>query len=185
MPPHERLDAVLGPAVDNLWQASLNKNTRTAYSSGLQCFLSFAVMFGVSFAGALPQISEEVLVYFVTHCHQMLNLSAATIQVYLAGIRYFYIKAGLSDPISHSSQLAYIMRGIKKKSQPTSPKRLPITFDILKQICSLLNGGVFSQFMDLQLRCMCQMAFFGFLRCGEFTVRSKVDDQGCVYSNNE
>ncbi|XP_033730724.1 uncharacterized protein LOC117320169 [Pecten maximus] len=181
MPSHERFDAGLRHEVEVLWEASLNKNTRTAYSSGLRCFLSFATMCGVIFSRGLPSISEEVLVYFVTHCHQMLKLSAATIQVYLAGIKYFYIKAGLGDPIGDSTQLAYIMRGIKKQSKPTAPKRLPITFEILKSICSLLNGDVFSPYMDLQLVCMCQMAFFGFLRCGEITVRNKTNDQGCVY----
>lgn len=66
------------------------------------------------------------------------------------------------------------MRAIKR-SQGTWPssRRLPITYDILLAICRLLGAGVFSPFTDLMLSCACQLAFFGFLRCGEFTVRSR------------
>lgn len=50
---------------------------------------------------------------------------------------------------------------------------MPITSTILKELCKLLRSGVFSPLIDLMLQSAFNLAFFGFLRCGEFTCRSK------------
>ena len=42
-------------------------------------------------------------------------------------------------------------------------------------MCSLLRKGVFDLFTDRLLEAACVMAFFGFLRCGEFTVMDQFD----------
>ena len=60
-------------------------------------------------------------------------------------------------------------------------KRLPIaTSEILINLCKLLERGVFSPFIDLILQCVFKMAFVGFLRCGEFTVRCKEKYPYCM-----
>ena len=53
-------------------------------------------------------------------------------------------------------------------------KRLPITVAVLEELCTLLSRMVFSVFKDLMLQCAFKMAYFGFLRRGEFT-RHKAD----------
>ena len=47
-------------------------------------------------------------------------------------------------------------------------------------LCSLLKVGVFSPYTDIMLTCVIQLAFFGFLRCGEFTVLSSQDYDKCI-----
>ena len=48
-------------------------------------------------------------------------------------------------------------------------RRLPITFDILFQMCNALDFGMFNAELDLMLLCAFKTAFYGFLRVGEFT----------------
>ncbi|CAC5373979.1 unnamed protein product [Mytilus coruscus] len=63
-----------------------------------------------------------------------------------------------------------IMRAVKRIQGEHSPKPcLPITFQALGRIWNSLRAGVFSTFTDYMLETACTVAFFGFLRCGEFT----------------
>lgn len=43
-------------------------------------------------ANCLPMVNESLLVYFVTHCKSVLKLKYETIKLYLAGIRFYYIR---------------------------------------------------------------------------------------------
>ena len=129
----------------------------------------------------LPAITEDHLIYFVTYCKNSLKLKWETIKLYLAGIRYHFLRAGHSDPLEGTNRLHYIMRGIKKSQRNISNNRLPITSEVLRQMCDLLTTGVFSPFIDLLLQCAFKTAFFGFLRCGEITCRLKNDYSNCVY----
>jgi hypothetical protein len=51
---------------------------------------------------------------------------------------------------------------------------------MLINLCKLLERGAFSPFIDLMLQCVFKMAFVGFLRCGEFTVRCKEKYPNCI-----
>ncbi|CAC5425910.1 unnamed protein product [Mytilus coruscus] len=69
-----------------------------------------------------------------------------------------------------------IMRAVKRIKGEHNPKpRLPITLQVLGRICNSLRAGVFSTFTDCMLETACTVAFFGFLRCGEFTVSKHFD----------
>ncbi|XP_052071362.1 uncharacterized protein LOC127709732 [Mytilus californianus] len=137
--------------------------------SGMQCSVN-----------CLPIITEDHLIYFATHCKNSKKLQHDTIKMYIAGIRYHYLRAGHNDPTAGTERLPYIMRGIKKSQHNVSRNRLPITSDVLKRLCNLLSTGVFSPFIDLMLQCAFLTAFFGFLRCGEFTCKTKDDYLNCV-----
>ncbi|XP_062571095.1 uncharacterized protein LOC134233120 [Saccostrea cucullata] len=155
---------------DYLVDASIEPSTAATYRSGLDCFLTFLVMSRLCLAFCkLPVINEDLLVYFVTHCQLNLKLRYETIKTYLAGIRFFYLKEGQCLMFRDFERLHCVLRGVKKQQCNNKSKRLPITFSILSQICDCLNKGVFSPWLDLMLCCICKMAFFGFLRCGEFT----------------
>ena len=123
--------------------------------------------------GSLPKISESVLIAFVTYCQQSLHLRYDTIKLYLAGIKFHYIKSNNVDIFAGNLQLPYILRAVKKtQSNASRGLRLPITFSILQELCTCLTSGVFSPFLDLMYSCIFQVAFYGFLRCGEFTVNN-------------
>lgn len=158
-------------------EASLSRSTQSTYSSGFQCFLTFLTMSGVVFTrSSLPMPTEDLLVYFVTYCARSLKLQWCTIKLYLAGVRHHYLKAGFSNPLLQCDRLYMVLRGIKKSQVSKSKVRLPITADILFRMCGALQNGIFNPTLDFTLQCMFLIAFYGFLRCGEFTVRSTVED---------
>ena len=90
----------LNEQVQELWDASLSESTKTTYKAGLNCFLRFMHMNRLSCVNnILPKIDEDFLIYFVTFCRNTLNLKHETIKLYLAGIRHYYIRDGLGDPL--------------------------------------------------------------------------------------
>lgn len=161
--------------VSELWDASLCNSTLQVYKTGISCFINFLSMNQLVKgrrlidSRAYPHVTEEHLVYFVTHCKNVLRLKHDTIQLYLAGIRYHYLRYNQYDPLQSSAQLDYILRGVKKLQSNLSKKRMPITASVLSQMCTLLGKGLFTPFIDSMLLCAFKLAFFGFLRCGEFT----------------
>ena len=167
--------------MDDLWKSSLSSNTQAVYHTGLHCLLTFLTMSGVNIqSGELPIIHEEVLIYFVTYCHTSLKLKWTTIKLYLAGIRFHYLKAGFSNPLQAVDRLQYILRGIKRtQCQPSKP-RLPITIQKLQEICKFLKTDFFPLIISRTLECMCMIAFFGFLRCSEFTAGSFQKHYLCI-----
>ncbi|XP_053397331.1 uncharacterized protein LOC128545832 [Mercenaria mercenaria] len=74
--------------------------------------------------------------------------------------------------LSHYCDLCNItvLRGVKKSQNNMHKERLPITHDILKDMITSLKNGLLGQYDSLMLAAACSMAFYGFLRCGEFTV---------------
>ena len=55
------------------------------------------------------------------------------------------------------------------KLRSPRPARLPVTVQLLSRICAILNGTFFDRYWDCLLAAVFSCAFFGFLRCGEFT----------------
>jgi len=151
------------------------------------------------FRNLLPPISENILIFFVAHCFDTLKLQHSTIKLYLCGIRYQYMKLNSTNPFETSdknylSRLSLILKSAKRLQGLHTRTRLPITFDILEQICKQLSQGVFNSFIDCMLETACivqiqnvywikyrrywhnpsntqNCSIFCFLRCGEFTVK--------------
>jgi hypothetical protein len=139
--------------------------------------LLFLASNGVIWIGKrMPPISEDILIYIVAHCLKNLKLLHTTIKLYLCGIRFHYVKSNCEHPFdsAHEStilRLNMIMRAVKRiLGEHNTKQRLPITFQVLERICNSLRSGVFSTFTDCMLETVCTVAFFGFLRCGEFTI---------------
>ena len=170
--------------VDLLWLAAVSSSTCRSYTTGFQHFLRFLTLYGVVILnGQLPTLHEDLLIQFVAYCHKYLSLKYSTIKLYLAGVRFHYLKDGQANPFTHTDRLQYILRGVKRWQQSLGTRpRYPITYNLLRQMCGLLQAGVFSPFTDIMLTCACQLAYFGFLRCGEFTVRSSttLQDMLCI-----
>ena len=71
-------------------------------------------------------------------------------------------------------QLELVLKGIKKQHKPQQNKRLPITSTILRNLHMVLDGKLFSTYKDILMKAAYSVAYFGFLRCGEFTTYGKV-----------
>jgi hypothetical protein len=166
---------ILEEEAEKLCENSLNDNTKTIYSHGYNVFCQFLSYIGIAATDYKPiLISEQTLILFVTHCNKALGLGHSTIKSYLAAVRFYYVKAGIHNPLSSStidgcSKLHMVLRGIKKQNHQKE-KRRPITYNVLLQMQNVLQRGLFGEFLDSMFKAAFSLAFFAFLRCGEFTV---------------
>ena len=89
-----------------------------------------------------------------------------------------HVSAGLHEEFTKqmTPKMELILRGIKKESAKSHPQRprLPITTEIMVAIKKVLLRDP-SRYSNILLWAACGLAFFGFLRCGEFTVPSQSD----------
>ena len=128
----------------------------------------------------LPDISEDLIIKFGTHCSQNLNLKWSSIKLYVSGLRFHYIKAGINSPFSNMDRLRYIMSAIRRKQgYAASSSRYPITFPILYSMCSLLTG-VCSHHIRIYNVIMCHAvslfsAFFAVVNLQCFHNRIKIN----------
>jgi hypothetical protein len=95
-------------------------------------------------------------------------------------VSYKYLQSNVQSPFekpdqSNLKKLALVLKSVKLLQGAMPRIRLPITFDILEKICYRLRKGVFNNFVDCLIETTCTVAFFGFLRYGEFTVRKASD----------
>ena len=59
-------DVILGSVVDQLWDMSINKSTRTVYEAGFRAFRKFSYMYpSESLSPTHPTLSEEILINFM------------------------------------------------------------------------------------------------------------------------
>ena len=179
-------------AVEFFKYKALAASTRNSYASGVKAFVNFVLLSRASFfnhAGLPDSPSEELFTYFVSHCATALNLSFRTIKLYLSGIRNAYIEGGYGDPFRiHNDamlQLQQVLRGIKKCEPLHTRPRLPITSEILGSFIEILNRGFFGQYLDALMKAACCVAFYGFLRCGEFTTLSSHFDPSYGLSRDD
>ncbi|XP_030292107.1 uncharacterized protein LOC115592965, partial [Sparus aurata] len=124
-----------------------------------------------------PSFDLVTVTSFITHAHTVLNIRTSTIHVYLSGINLFakLLFGSPSPSISHP-QVAMLIKGLHKAEPQLAPKRLPLTVDLLARCILTLRSGYSSPFTDSTLESMFLLAFFGFLRCSEFTSASATHD---------
>lgn len=128
----------------------------------------------------MPIINEILLQNFIAYCFGVLHLSHSTVKNYLAGIRFTYLRAGVDTcldlPTSNTTcRINALLRGYKKLNPSSNKKRLPITHDILSKIVSVLRHGLLGEVNDMAMEAMCNLGFFGFMRCGEITCGASFD----------
>ena len=157
----------------NILTNSVSQSTRKAYETGLRTFIQFLLLQGLAFdCSKLPAVCENNLVEFVAYCFQQLKLKFSTIKLYLSGIRYGYMISGIASPFDNMllQRLHASLLGIKRIQGSHSSPKMPITADILSKLCQCLDSGYFDNYTNSLMKAVLLSAYFGFLRCGEFTV---------------
>ena len=162
--------ASLHTAVQGYYRKGLAPATHKSYQAGKKDTWNFAE----KRKSHQYQESEETLLLFVVHLAQQ-GLAHATIKLYLSAVHNLHVTTGLHREFTAqlTPKLELAMKGIKKEKALNSPcTRLPITIDIMSKLKSTL-GESSENYDNIMLWAACALAFFGFLRCSEFTVPSQ------------
>ena len=95
-----RISDDLKEAEEDLWNYALSPGTLSKYKTAFNQYLQFVALCNLTeIHNSLPVVSEEIMVKFVLFCANILSLKLSTIKIYLAGIHFHYIKAGVNQPL--------------------------------------------------------------------------------------
>ncbi|XP_044151324.1 oxygen-regulated protein 1 [Bufo gargarizans] len=149
----------------SLMSDSLSSNTRKAYTTAWRLFNKFKVTY--------PPAGEGPITYllaFTAFCHSQLNLSFSTINLYLAGIQHhWYVQFPDQPSLFTAHPIRSLLRGIQKQSIRRRPTRRPFTGNMVRTVSDALANHPFGQYISSLVRAALYLAFYGFLRPGEFT----------------
>ncbi|KAL9974355.1 hypothetical protein ACROYT_G011379 [Oculina patagonica] len=145
----------------------LAPNTNRSYSSGEKRFIQFCFMNRiVSNRGDILPASEGTLIYFASYLAR--TVRHGTIKLYLAAVRNLHISCGHGDPLQGKLLLKKVLRGILRFQGQSRSLRQPVTPRVLLSIRPFLQGWLGAKDF-LMVWAAFTLAFFGFLRCSEFT----------------
>lgn len=155
-------------ALEQFYTHGLAASTQKSYSTGQKRFLAFCRKF--KFEPFPP--SERTLLLFIAHLGSE-GLAMATIKSYLSAIRNLLINNGIASPLIYTARVELVIRGIKRvKGGAGTDTRLPITAGILAKLKETWSKPPITIDRKMLWAASCT-AFFGFLRCAEFTVPSE------------
>jgi len=164
----------LEEAVQYYYEQGLAPSTKKSYLAGQKCYLFFC---SAICRQPIPT-SEDILLTFISHLAQE-GLAYTTIKVYLSAVRSLHVATSHHETFSSqlTPRVEQVLRGIKKvdASKPPSTTGLPVTLEILEKMRRSCGSTEISMRMYVTLWAACCLAFFGFLRCSEFTVSSQTE----------
>ena len=158
--------------MQSLQHNAIAPSTRRTYSAGIRHFKAFCARYGLA---SLPA-SELTIRFFCTE--QSAIVSYSTISVYVPAIHMFHLDNGFADPTAGSVQLSLLLQGIKRAWAPSVQSRKPITTDMLSLLKSTLKSQDLPRSHYLLYWAAFTVAFYGFLRVGEYTAPSRCSTNG-------
>ena len=143
-------------------------STVRSYSSAQRQFMTFWHQWQlVNLDGSLLPASELTILRFIASLSG--RLTVPSIRNYLSAVRNLHIVYGFSDPLSGLPRVPLVLKGIKHVQGDVRQVKTPITALVLLSMKLQLD---FHKFDHVMFLAACCLAFFGFLRCTEFTVPS-------------
>ena len=131
-------------------------STSRTYSSVQKRFYKFCTLYSLE---PIPA-SELTILRFITHVSP--QVSANSLQVYLAAIRALHVLNGFTPPPITTPRVHLAIRSLSQNA-PTTKQAYPITFQILCQFSRFLTNSL----NDLALWSAMNIMFFGCLRASE------------------
>lgn len=150
-------------------RSGLATSTLKMYDTAWSHFSSFCATFSVNI---LP-VNVSYVSAFIVHCFESRKMQPSSIKSMIAGIQ-FHLRCLDPSTISllENSSIRLLLNGLKKEKPKGNDQRLPLTLPLLKKLISRLREGCFGIYSDMMLESVLLMAFYGFLRGGEFSTRS-------------
>ena len=149
---------------------SVAPSTLSSYLTGWNCFKQFHTTHNLPF----PSLDVGTFSAFITYANSAQSIRTGSIRGYISGIN-FLVKLATDEPcaaLSHA-HIKMLLKGLKKSEQCALPTRQPLTADLLARCIFTLRAGYSSPTIDKCLEAMFLLAYFGFLRCSEFTAASR------------
>lgn len=168
MPVSHPLRTLLDTSLNSILQ-TVSPRTLQSYLTAWKCFKSFHLMHNLTF----PDFSLLSVSSSISHLNINQNLQVNSVKGYLSGIQFFHkLIFGSPSPSISNPQIAMLIKSIQRSQPPSPDARQPITLEILTKCISTLRKGYHSIHTARTLDAMFILAFFGFLRCSEFTITS-------------
>lgn len=142
----------------HLLSNGLTRNSRRAYSQGVQKFLEFCDLYKIS-----PYIiSESSIIRFITHLSSITN-STSTIRVYLSALRAWYLSQGMDPGSFYSPRVKWMIKAVDRQAEPPSRVK-PFTYSLFTLIAPIVPHTPHN------LICFTAMlvGYFGCLRSSEY-----------------
>ena len=154
-------------------------STFTVYQRGIAAFDQFRACQGFTLAWPAPCSHVVSFISFLS----LEGKAPATIRSYLSGVVFRHKINGWDDP-SKVFIIQKLLEGSKRlHGHPDT--RAPITLDILRSIVAILEKVCSSTYESTLFHAAFTLAFFAFLRVGEFTVRSRSDPGHKIIAIND
>ena len=111
--------------------------------------------------------SEITILRFIAYAGR--RPAASSVRNYWSAVRNLHLVLGFPDPLEDLPRVPLVMKGLKRFQGDKKQVKTPITALVLMSMKYQLNFNNYDHIMFWAASCL---AFFGFLRCSEFTVPS-------------
>ena len=152
---------------NRLLKASLASSTWNSYSRTIDKFNEFRIHW--NFDLSWPVITSTIVAFLAFLSLE--GFAPATISSHLSAIAFVHNVNGWPDPT-----ISFIVKKMKegcRRLNAHSDSRRPITFPLLKRLIKVLPSICRSSYEVIMFKSSFLLAFFGFLRVGEFACVNK------------
>ena len=159
---------------------SVAKSTQASYDRALSLFLSFIAQHFQQYS--LPGTVQQ-LAAFIAQL-SLLGRAPATIATYVSAISFKHKLSLLPDP-ANNFLIKKLLEGTKRAGRGRQDTRRPVTYDILVRFLGALPLICSNDFETALFKAAFALAFFAFLRVGEFTARTKNADSADIIQRHD
>lgn len=154
--------------VNVLIKSSLAPNTWKTYNSAVQSLGNFRLLYDLPDIWPVPLYD---LIQYIAYMSYK-SISASTVNSYISGISYVHKLYSMEDH-TKSFFVAKLIEGMKRRNPRNGDLRMPISLQLLTKLIVALSHICQSNYETTLFASAFTLAFFGFLRVGEFTSERK------------